>query len=59
MSRLVGYRGSGQYGWRWVLLDQYRKLPPRARWFGLASLIAAVVVIAFAVGFALHSVRDT
>ena len=59
MSRLVGYRGSGQYGWRWVLLDQYRKLPPRARWFGLASLVAAVVAIAFAVGFALHSVRDT
>jgi len=59
MSRLVGYRGSGQYGWRWVLLDQYRKLPPRARWFGLASLVAAVVAIAFTVGFALHSVRDT
>jgi hypothetical protein len=59
MSRLVGYRGCGQHGWRWVLLDEYRKLPPRVRWFGLASLVAAVVAIAFGLGFALHSVRDT
>ena len=58
MSRFVGRRGSGQYRWQWVLLDEYRKLPPPVRWFGLASLVVAVVAIAFAIGFALHSVRE-
>ena len=59
MSRLVGLRGSGQYKWQWFLLDEYRKLPPRARWLGLASVLASVIAIVFAIGFALHSSQET
>jgi hypothetical protein len=59
MSRLVGLRGSGQYKWQWFLLDEYRKLPPPARWLGLASLLASVIAIVFAIGFALHSTQET
>jgi hypothetical protein len=59
MSRLVGLRGSGQYKWQWFLLNEYRKLPPRARWLGLASLLASVIAIVFAIGFALHSSQET
>ena len=59
MSRLVGLRGSGQYRWQWFLLDEYRKLPPPARWLGLASLLASVIAIVFAIGFALYSTQET